>query len=62
MPWIDGETGLRMEVAEKIKKKFRDLEDENVKLKQENEKLKQKVSDLESEEPELKGSGFIASG
>jgi len=38
-----------MEVAERIKRWFKALEDENVKLKRENEELKQRVSDLESE-------------
>ncbi len=43
-----------MEVAEKIKRRFKALEDENVKLKRENEQLKQRVSDLESENRSLK--------
>ena len=54
MPWIDGETGLPVEVAEKIKERFSALEEENLRLKRENEQLKQKVSDLESENQSLK--------
>jgi len=54
MPWIDGETGLPMEAAEKIKRRFKALEDENLKLKRENEQLKQRVSDLESENQSLR--------
>jgi len=58
MPWIDGETGLPVEVAEKIKERFKALEEENLRLKQENEQLKQKVSDLESENQSLKDQIF----
>ena len=54
MPWIDGETGLPVEAAEKIKEKFKALEEENLKLKQENEQLRQRVSDLEFENQSLK--------
>ena len=61
MPWIDGETGLPVEVAEKIKERFKALKDENLKLKRENEQLKQRVSDLEIREPELERPSFIAS-
>jgi len=51
---IDRELDLPAHVAKRIKKRFRQLEDENLKLKQENEQLKQRVSDLESENQNLK--------
>jgi len=52
--WMDGETGLPMEVARKIKERFRTLEEENSELRQENDQLKQRISELEEENQKLK--------
>ena len=52
--WIDGETGLPIEVAKKIKERFRTLEKENSELRNENDQLKQRISALEEENQKLK--------
>lgn len=52
--WIDGETGLPVEVAQKIKERFRTLEEENSELRNENDQLKQRISELEEENQKLK--------
>jgi len=46
MTWVDGETGLPLEAAEKIKQKIRMLEDENARLREENEKLRITIQEL----------------
>jgi hypothetical protein len=48
MAWIDGETGLPLEIAEKIKARFKILEDENARLRMENEVLKQRIGEIEA--------------
>jgi len=45
---IDPETGLPVEVAERIKQRLRALEDENAKLREENEALKQRIGEIEA--------------
>jgi len=60
--WIDGETGLPVEVAQKIKERFRTLEEENSELRKENDQLKQRISELEEENQKLKEQVFKSSG
>jgi len=45
---IDGETGLPLEVAGRIKARLKALEDENAKLREENEELKRRVGEIEA--------------
>lgn len=49
--WIDGETGLPLETAEKIKRKIventAELREKLAQLEQENVILKQKIAELE---------------
>jgi len=54
--YVDLETGLPAEAAERVKAKIKALEDENARLRQENEELKQKVSSLEEENEKLRMS------
>jgi len=51
---IDRELDLPSHVAKRIKERFRQLEDEDAELKQENDQLKQQVSDLQNENQNLK--------
>ena len=49
MEWfIDGETGLPAEAAEKVKRRFQEYEAEIQRLKDENNTLRARVSELES--------------
>jgi hypothetical protein len=48
MAWIDGQTGLPIEIAERIKQRLRALEDENARLRMENEELKRRVGEIEA--------------
>jgi hypothetical protein len=45
---IDGETGLPVEVAERIKQRLKALEDENMRLREENEILKRRIDEIEA--------------
>jgi len=45
---IDPETGMPVEVAERIKQRLRALEDENARLRMENEELKRRVGEIEA--------------
>ena len=47
MSWVDGETGLPLEAAEKIKQKIRMLEEENARLREENMRLRDRITLLE---------------
>ena len=51
---IDRELDLPAHIAQKIKEGFKQLEEENAGLRQENERLKQRISRLESENQNLK--------
>ena len=49
MEWfIDGETGLPAEAAEKVKKKLREYEAEKDRLTAENQMLKNRIQELEA--------------
>jgi len=54
--YVDLETGLPAEAAERVKARLRMLEEENARLRQENEELKQRVSSLEEENEKLRMS------
>ena len=42
----DGETGLPIEISEKIKAKIKALEDENARLREENMKLRMMIQEM----------------
>jgi hypothetical protein len=45
---IDPETGMPVEIAERIKQRLKALEDENARLRMENEELKQRIGEIEA--------------